>query len=248
METTNPVLNNRVVSEARVLPGGQSMTVQGTINKALMLFFILLVTAGWTWGRAHQPMGASGLQGIFLVGLIGGLALAIASAFKPAWTPVTAPLYAACEGLVLGFLSAVFEAKYPGIVVQAVGLTFGVLTAMLVGYKTGWLQATPALQKGLFVAMAGLMLFYVVVWIAAMFGIQPPAFINGGGPLGIAFSLVIVGMAALSLVLDFGFIESAARENVNKYMEWYGAFSLMVTLIWLYIEILRLLSKVNSRN
>jgi uncharacterized YccA/Bax inhibitor family protein len=131
---------------------------------------------------------------------------------------------------------------------QAVGLTFAVTFAMLMGYKAGWLQATAGLRKGLMIAMGGLMLFYVVVWIASMFGIHPPGFINGGGPLGIAFSLFVVGIASMSLILDFDIIESGSREGLEKYMEWYGAFALMVTLIWLYIEILRLLSKISRRN
>jgi len=118
----------------------------------------------------------------------------------------------------------------------------------LMGYKAGLLQATPGLRKGLMIAMGGIMIFYAIVWIASMFGIHPPGFLNGGGPLGIAFSLFVVGIAAMSLILDFDIIESGAREGLEKYMEWYGAFALMVTLIWLYMEILRLLSKVNRRN
>ena len=148
----------------------------------------------------------------------------------------------------MGILSAYFEMRYPGIVMQAVGLTFAVTFAMLMGYKAGWLQATPGLYKGLRIAIGGLFIFYVVVWIASMFGIHPPGFINGGGPLGIAFSLFVVGIASMSLVLDFDMIESASREGMEQYMEWYGAFALMVTLIWLYMEILRLLSKINRRN
>ncbi|MBI4309656.1 MAG: Bax inhibitor-1/YccA family protein [Candidatus Omnitrophica bacterium] len=248
MESSNPTLNNKVFTEARVYGSGQTMTVQGTVNKTLILFAVLGITAMWTWSKAFDPASAGILGVLFFGGMIGGLILAIASSFKPSWTPVSAPLYAACQGLFLGVLSAYFETRYPGIVMQAVGLTFAVMFAMLMGYKAGWLQATPGLRKGLMIGMGGLMLFYVVVWIASFFGIHPPAFINGGGPLGIAFSLVVVGLASLALVLDFDFIENAARQGVEKYMEWYGGFSLMVTLVWLYVELLRLLSKMNSRN
>ena len=248
MESSNPTLNENTFGAARVGVGQPAMTVQGTVNKTFILLAILVVTAAWTWSKTSDP-GSAGFLGItFMVSMIGGLILAIATSFKPKWSPVSAPLYAACEGLLLGILSAYFERSYPGIVVQAVGLTFAVTFAMLMGYKAGWLQATPGLRKGLMIAMGGLMLFYVVVWIASMFGIHPPGFINGGGPLGIAFSLFVVGIASMSLVLDFDFIETASREGLERYMEWYGAFALMVTLIWLYIEILRLLSKISRRN
>jgi len=248
MESSNPTLNERTFGAARVGIGMPAMTVQGTVNKTFILLAVLMATAMWTWSKTTDP-NSTGFLGItFMVSMIGGLILAVATSFKPKWSPVTAPLYAACEGLLLGILSAYFERSYPGIVMQAVGLTFAVTFAMLLGYKSGWLQATPGLRKGLMIAMGGLMLFYVVVWIASMFGIRAPGFINGGGPLGIAFSLFVVGIAAMSLVLDFDFIESASREGLEKYMEWYGAFALMVTLVWLYMEILRLLSKISRRN
>ncbi|MDE2221843.1 MAG: Bax inhibitor-1/YccA family protein [Candidatus Omnitrophica bacterium] len=248
MESSNPTLNERAFGAARVGIGEPAMTIQGTVNKTLILLGILMACAMWTWSQAYNPASQGLLSGVFFVSMIGGLILAVATSFKPKWSPITAPLYAACEGLLLGVLSAYFEARYPGIVMQAVGLTFAVTLAMLMGYKSGWLQATPGLRKGLFIAMGGLMIFYVVVWIASFFGIHPPGFINGGGPLGIAFSLFVVGIAALSLVLDFDLIESACREGLERYMEWYGAFALMVTLIWLYMEILRLLSKLNRRD
>lgn len=248
MESSNPTLNERTFGASRVGFGMPAMTVQGTVNKTFILLAILVAGAIWTWSKTSNPASAGFLGITFIASMIGGLVLAVATSFKPKWSAVTAPLYAACEGLLLGILSAYFEMRYPGIVIQAVGLTFAVTLAMLMGYKAGWLQATPGLRKGLMVAMGGLMLFYVVVWIASMFGIHPPGFINGGGPLGIAFSLFVVGIASMSLILDFDFIESASREGLDKYMEWYGAFALMVTLIWLYIEILRLLSKINRRN
>ncbi len=248
MQSSNPVLNERIFGAARVGVGQPAMTLQGTINKTLILFVVLVVTAGWTWSLASDPNTAKFAQMIFMGSMIGGLILGIATSFKPKWASITSPLYAACQGLFLGILSSYFEMKYPGIVMQAVGLTFTVTLAMLVGYKVGWLQATPGLRKGIMIATIGIGLFYLVVWGASFFGIQPPGFINGGGPLGIAFSLFVVGIAALALVLDFDFIESASREGLEKHMEWYGAFALMVTLIWLYVEILRLLSKLQRRD
>src|SRR5262249_1134929 len=146
---------------------------------------------------------------------------------------VTAPLYAACQGVFLGAISLFFERSYPGIVFQAVGLTMAVMFCMLIAYKTGWIRATEGLRRGLMLAMFGLMAFYGLVWIVSLFGIHPPSFINGGGAIGIGFSLFVVGIASLFLVIDFDFIERASQEGLEKYMEWYGAFSLMVTLIWL---------------
>jgi len=248
MESSNPTLNERTFGAARVGMGEAAMTVQGTVNKTFILLAVLVAAAMWTWSKTSDPSSAGFVSVTFIGSMIVGFILAMATSFKPKWSPVTAPLYAACEGLLLGILSAYFEMRYPGIVVQAVGLTFAVTFAMLMGYKAGWLQATPGLRKGLMIAMGGIMIFYAAIWIASMFGIHPPGFINGGGPLGIAFSLFVVGIAAMSLILDFDLIESYSREGVGKYMEWYGAFALMVTLIWLYMEILRLLSKINRRN
>ena len=244
MESSNPVLNNKAFTDAKVFGGGATMTIQGTVNKSLILLAILVGTAAWAWSLSTNPSA----KGFLTIGFMGcaivGFILALATSFKPGWAQITAPIYAACEGVVLGVLSLYFEARYPGIGVQAVGLTFAVTLAMLMGYKAGFLQATPGLRKGMMIAMGGLMLFYVVVWFASMFGVHPPGFISGNSPLGIAFSLLIVGLASMCLILDFDFIESASKQGLEKRMEWYGAFSLMVTLIWLYLEILRLFSKL----
>ena len=248
MESSNPVLNERTFGAARVGIGEPAMTVQGTVNKTFISLAILVVMATLAWSKIADPSVSGYMMMVAMVSGIIGFILAIVTSFKPVWAPYTTPFYAAFEGVVLGVISAFFEMRYPGIVMQAVGLTFAVTFAMLLGYKAGFLQATPGLRKGMMIAMGGLMIFYAIVWIASMFGIHPPGFINGGGPLGIAFSLFVVGIASLSLVLDFDMIESAAREGLGKYMEWYGAFALMVTLIWLYMEILRLLSKLNRRD
>ena len=249
METTNPTLNGNIFAKARASVGSsQTMTVQGTVNKTFILFAILLLTAGWSWMNAMNPerAGSSGI--ILMVSAIVGFILAIATSFKPNWSPITAPMYAACQGVFLGALSLFFEKSYPGIVIQAVGLTLAVMFCMLVAYQTGWIQATEGFRRGIMIAMVSLMVFYGIVWIASFFGVHPPAFINGGGILGIGFSLFVVGLAAMFLIIDFDFIERASQEGLEKYMEWYGGFSLMVTLIWLYMEILRLLSKINRRD
>ncbi|MEI7998035.1 MAG: Bax inhibitor-1/YccA family protein [Candidatus Omnitrophota bacterium] len=249
MQSSNPTLNGGAFAKARAAIGsGQTMTVQGTVSKTFILFAVLLLTAFWSWGNAFSPERAH-LVGISLMGsLIAGLILCLATVFKPNWSPVTAPLYAACQGVLLGALSLFFERSYPGIVVQAVGLTFAALFTMLVAYRTGWIQATEGFRRGLMIAMVTLMVFYGIVWIASLFGIHPPSFINGGGMIGIGFSLLVVGIATLNLILDFDFIERASQEGLERYMEWYGAFALMVTLIWLYMEILRLLSKLQRRD
>jgi uncharacterized YccA/Bax inhibitor family protein len=248
MQSSNPTLNERTFGAARVGVGEQAMTVQGTVNKAFILLVVLVAAACWTWSKAVNPANAGFTSVTFMGSMIVGLVLAIATSFNPKWSPITAPIYAACEGLLLGIVSAYYEMRFPSVVTQAVGLTFAVTFAMLMGYKAGWLQATPGLRKGLMIAMGGIFIFYMAVMIASFFGIHPPGFLNGGGPLGIAFSLFVVGIASLSLVLDFDFIESASREGLAQYMEWYGAFALMVTLVWLYLEILRLLSKINRRD
>lgn len=247
MESSNPTLNNKVFANAEVVGGAPTMTIQGTVNKSLILLALLVFSAFGTWSMA-SVMAPSAVMILLIASGIGGFILALVTTFKPDWAHITSPLYAVLEGVVLALLSAFFEMRYPGIVMQAVGLTFAVMMVMLLGYKAGWFAATPGLRKGMMIAMGGLMLFYAVVFIAGFFGVKQPGFINGGGPLGIAFSLFIVGLASMSLILDFDFIEQAAKNNVAKRMEWYGAFTLMVTLIWLYMEILRLLSKLQSRD
>jgi uncharacterized YccA/Bax inhibitor family protein len=173
--------------------------------------------------------------------------MALVTVLKKTWSPITAPIYALLEGLVLGSASAMVEMRYPGIAMQAVGLTFGTLFALLLAYRAGVIRATEKFKMGVFAATGGIMVFYLVQFVLGFFGVRFAA-INGSGPLGIVISLFIVVIAALNLVLDFDMIESGARAGAPKYMEWYGAFALMVTLIWLYLEILRLLTKLRSRD
>lgn len=217
-----------------------SMTVQGTANKTLVLLFISLITASWVWSNP------AGLMSLFWPAMIVGFITAMLTTFKREWAPITAPIYAAVEGVLLGGISAYFETMYPGIVMQSVGLTFGTMFALLAIYKAGIIKVTDNFRIGLFAATGGIALYYFLSIILNIFGINAPL-IHDGGMLGIGFSLVVVVVAALNLVLDFDFIEHGANMGAPKYMEWYGAFGLMVTLIWLYIEIIRLLSKLRDR-
>jgi uncharacterized YccA/Bax inhibitor family protein len=178
-------------------------------------------------------------------GLIGGLIFSLIAIFSPRKSVWAAPLYAVCEGLCLGALSAMFNAQTNGIVLQAVGLTFGVLFLMLLLYRTGAIKVTNKLRSGVIIATGAIALFYIVTWIASIFTSQ--TFLHDASPLSIGISVFIVIIAALNFLLDFDFIDRGAQMAAPKYMEWYGAFGLMLTLVWLYLEILRLLSKVNQR-
>jgi uncharacterized YccA/Bax inhibitor family protein len=203
----------------------------------------MLVTAGWTWNKFFTAGDPSAVMPYLLVGSIGGLILALVTVFKKTWAPATAPAYALVQGFALGAISAVMEAKFPGIVMQAVALTFGTLAALLMAYRSGLIRATENFKLGVVAATGGIMLVYLVSFVLSFFGKSIP-FIHESGWLGIGFSVFVVIIAALNLVLDFDFIESGVEQRAPKYMEWFGAFGLMVTLVWLYLEILRLLSKL----
>ena len=179
--------------------------------------------------------------------MIGGLIVAILTIFKKHLSPITAPIYALLEGVALGGLSAFFESMYPGIVFQAVTLTFGVLFALLFAYRSGLIKVTQNFRMGVVAATGGIAIVYLVSWLMNMFTGSGISMIHESGWMGIGFSAFVVVIAALNLVLDFDFIEAGAKQGAPKYMEWYGAFGLTVTLVWLYIEILRLLSKLRSR-
>jgi len=183
-----------------------------------------------------------------LVGGIGGLIVALVTVFKKTWAPVTAPLYAALEGLFVGAISAMFEARFPGIVMQAVMLTMGVLAALLMAYKSGLIKATENFKLGVVAATGGIALLYLVNIGMRLFGFDGMGFIHEASTFGILFSVFVVIIAALNLVMDFDFIESGVDAGAPKYMEWYAGFGLVVTLVWLYLEILRLLAKLQSRD
>jgi uncharacterized YccA/Bax inhibitor family protein len=257
MKTSNPALGDRTFQDfARAQYGGYSgdttsrMTLNGTVNKTGILLVCAMVTAGFAWMQFMQSRDMADVMPWLLTGMIGGFICAMITIFKKEWSPVTAPLYALLEGLVLGSLSAVFELRYPGIAIQAVGLTFGTLFAMLFLYRSGIIKVTDKFRMGVFAATGGIALFYFLEIILSFFHINFMGRygVEGSGLIGIGFSLLVVGIAALNLVLNFDVIERGVQAGAPKYMEWYGAFGIMVTLIWLYLEILNLLAKLNRRN
>ncbi len=247
MNTANPVLSTQSFSGFGYVNRGEAMTMPGTAAKTALLLLFLLLSASWTWLQFyHAGNNPTVVSTPMWVGVIGGFVLAIATAFKKEWAPYTSIPYALCEGLFLGAISAMLEVQFPGIVIQSAGLTFATLFCLLLAYQSGWIRVTDTFRLGIFAATGGIALVYFVSIILSFFGVSIP-FIYGNGAVSILFSLFVVGIAALNLVLDFDFIEQGARRGAPKYMEWYGAFALMVTLVWLYIEILRLLSKLRSR-
>ena len=257
MKTSNPALGERTFQDmSRSQYGGYQgdittrMTLNGTVNKTGILLVCAMATASWTWFQFLQSRDLATVTPWMLLGMIGGLICAMVTIFKKEWAAVTAPAYALLEGLVLGGLSAVFELRYPGIAIQAVGLTFGTLFVLLFAYRSGLIKVTDKFRLGIVAATGGIAVFYLIEMVLSFFHINFTGTygVNGSGAIGIGFSLIVVGIAALNLVLDFDFIERGVQYGAPKYMEWYGAFGIMVTLVWLYLEILRLLSKMRSRN
>ena len=252
MRSGNPVLNDKTFTRHVDLTGDDRMTLMGTVHKTAFLLILLVAFASITWkmvmtvNAEGQMVAAPGLFGYMIGGAIGGLIFALITIFKPTWAPVTAPIYAALEGLFIGALSAFAESKFPGIVLQATGLTFGILFALLGAYRSGLIKATENFKLGVAAATGGIFLVYMASFVLGMFGVAIP-FLHDATPIGIGISVFICIIAALNLVLDFDFIENGADNGAPKYMEWLGAFGLMVTLIWLYIEILHLLMKLRSR-
>lgn len=247
MQSSNPALSSsNFYSDLRAAPRGETMTIAGTINKSAILLLCLSLSAGWIWMKFLQQ-GAGATTPWMYGGAIAGFVLALVTVFKKEWAAMTAPLYALCQGLFIGGISAIMQASFPGIAIQAAFLTFGTLAAMLIAYRSGAIQVTEKFKLGLVAATGGIALIYLASIVMGFFGIQMP-YIFGNGVVGIGFSLLVVTIAALNLVLDFDFIAQSSQRNLPKYMKWYGAFALMVTLVWLYIEMLRLLSKLRSRD
>jgi len=240
MRSGNPVLTSKSFD---IAPEGERMTIGGTVNKTAILLALVLITAIYTWGRFYSTQDPKAVLPLVWIGAIGGLVVAFVTVIKKEWAGVTAPLYGLLEGFVVGGISAVFEASFPGIVIQAVGLTLGTLACLLMAYKSGLIKPTENFKLGVVAATGGIALLYLVSMVMSMFG-KPIGFIHESGTFGILFSLFVVVIAALNLVLDFDFIEAGAEQGAPKYMEWYGAFGLTVTLVWLYLEMLRLLSKL----
>jgi uncharacterized YccA/Bax inhibitor family protein len=243
MRSGNPALGADTFSRAPTIPGVDQMTLGGTVNKTALSLFILLITASYIWNRGAEDPA---LPAWILGAVIGGFIVAMVTVFKKTWAPITTPVYAALEGLALGGISVVFESRYPGIVSQAVFLTFGTLGALLLAYRSGLIRATENFKLGIVAATGGIALLYLASFVMGFFGMSIPL-IHSTGTWGILFSLFVVVIAALNLVLDFDFIETGVQRGAPKYMEWYGAFGLLVTLVWLYLEILRLLAKLQSR-
>lgn len=247
----NPTLRETAF-EGTVLQGisiGEEMTVRGTMNKFGFLFLMMMGTTIFSWSQFYK---GSNPMPLMLIGVFGGLALALVMGFKKQWSPYLAPAFALLEGLFVGSVSAyydyAFQTKYPGLVMQAVGLTLIVALVMFVLYQTRIIKVTAKFRSVITIATISIGVFYLIKWIASLaFGTTIGAFTNASTPLGIGFSVVVVCLAALNLLLDFDMIEKGTEAKAPKYMEWYGAFGLLVTLVWLYLEILRLLSKLKDR-
>lgn len=247
MRTANPALNDRAFRDASIGSFEERMTIEGTVNKTGLLLICAIATAAWTWHLFMQSKDVTVVGPLTLVGAIGGLVFALITVFKKTWAPFTAPIYALLEGLVLGGVSAMFEVRFPGIAIQAVSLTFGTLVVLLLVYRARLIPVTQNFRLGVVAATGGIFFVYLITMVLGFFGIHFGSSIYGNGIVGIGFSIFVVIIAALNLVLDFDFIERGAQSGAPKYMEWYGAFGLMVTLIWLYFEILRLLAKSRQR-
>jgi uncharacterized YccA/Bax inhibitor family protein len=259
MRTSNPVLNERAfrgggpvlgapehqqvpAPPGMTTPVGARMTVEGTIYKTALLLLICVAAATFTWDTTSPRGITPGLMMLTFVGLLG---TGIITAFRPRIAIVTGPIYAVASGLFIGVVSSFFEAAYPGIAQQAALGTIATLAAMLIAFRTGLIKATPRFIKIVVSATMGVMVLYFVSIAMRFFGMQMPL-LHDSGPLGIGISLAIIGLAAMNLVLDFHFIEQASAQGAEKRLEWFGAFGLLVTLVWLYLEILRLLAKLRD--
>ncbi len=246
MRSSNPVMTGRIYEKAGSALSDNVMTINGTINKIGLMLLLVIASASYTWNLVlGDDPGRVGTLAI--VGGIGGFIMALVTVFSPKSSPYTAPVYAILEGMFLGAISAVINARYPGVAFQAVLLTIGTLFTMLFLYRSGTIRATPKFRRGVMMATGAVFFAYMISWIMSLFG-MPVGFMHSSGPLGILISLVIIVIAALNLIMDFDFIEKGSQMGAPKYMEWYGAFGLIVTLVWLYIEFLRLLSRFAGRD
>jgi len=248
-KTSNPVMSEKAFARQSSY-ASEAMTINGTINKTALMLLLVVAAALYTWNKffsvVNPETAMSAVTPWLLVGGIGGLITALITVFRPQSSGISAPIYAVFEGLLLGGLSAMFESMYSGIVIRAVALTLAVFAVMLFLYRSGIIKVTKKFMMGVVAATGGVAVVYFISFFAGMFGADM-GFLYGSSNFSIGFSLVVVGIAALNLVLDFAFIERTAGSGAPKYMEWYGAFGLMVTLVWLYLEILRLLAKLAGR-
>ena len=242
LRSGNPTLSNKTFTpQAGTLSSNEVMTLDGTVNKTAISLGLLMLSAYYTY--------TNGIMDFIFIGFIGGFILALITIFKKEWSPVTVPIYAVLEGLALGGISSYYANAFePGIVPQAISLTLGILLALLLAYKSRIIKPTENFKLGLFAATGGIAIVYLISFIMSFFGASMPVMNPGNSSLlSIGFSLFVVVIASLNLVMDFDFIEHGAENGAPKYMEWYGAFGLLVTLIWLYLEILRLLAKLSRR-
>ena len=241
--TSNPALNSNTFKnpvDNNSLFLDKTMTIQGTVDKTAIALVLLIISAYYTF--------SSGMESMIYIGFIGGFVTALITIFKKEWSPFTVPIYAVLEGLALGSISYIYNLQYDGIVLQAISITVLVLFSLLFAYRSKIIKPTENFKLGLFAATGGIFLVYLISMIMSFFGTGLPIMNPQNASLmSIGFSLFVVVIASLNLVLDFDFIEEASEQGAPKYMEWYGVFGLLVTLIWLYLEILRLLAKLNSR-
>ena len=238
LRSGNPVLSKKTFDNT--ISSDNKMTIEGTVNKTAISLFLLV-------GAGYLTFNTINL--VLLIGCgIGGFILAIITVYKKEWAPITVPIYAVLEGGMLGGISYMYNSLYDGIVTNAILLTVAILVSLLIAYRSGYIKATENFKLGIFAATGGIAIVYLINFFMGFFGSGLGVMgVNNASPISIGFSIVVVIIAALNLVLDFDFIEEGAEKGAPKYMEWYGAFGLLVTLIWLYLEILRLLAKLNSR-
>lgn len=243
-QSGNPVFGGSAFRNQPRALVGERMSLQGAINKSFLLLVVLMVSALWPWSQVMQG-DVSSLGSTTLLGVVGGFILALIISFNASLAPYLSIPYAALEGLAIGAVSAMLESRYPGIAIQAVGLTFGVLASMLALYTFRVIRATERFRAVVVTGTMAIALVYLVSMLLQLFHIPTPVF--AATPLGIVISLVVIGFAALNLILDFDMIESGVAAGAPRYMEWYAGFGLLVTLVWLYMEILRLLSRLRER-
>lgn len=253
---SSPFLSDKAFDGARVASYDGEMTVSGTVNKTITLFLMMIIPAAFLWLKFDVQGGEgaeglsyafnNGLSGYMWGGLIVGFVASLVMMFKKSWAPYLAPVYAAAEGLFLGAVSLVFNTMYDGIVMNAVGITLLIFAAMLLAYRSGLLRATPMFTKVIMFATMGVGLFYLITMVMGMFDVE--SFYYGSSPLSIGISALIAGIAAFNFIMDFDFIEKQSAAGAPKYMEWFAGVALLMTLVWLYLEILRLLSKLQSRD
>jgi uncharacterized YccA/Bax inhibitor family protein len=241
-ETSNPVLKEGVFRALSGSAAEGAMTVRGTWNRVGILFALTVAAALFSWAFPYGDM--RGLGSKLALFTAAGFVLALVTLFRRDWAPYTAPAYAVAEGLVMGSLSRLFDLAYPGIVVQAVALTFGIFGSLLLLYRFQILRVTDRLRRAVAAATLGVCLVYLVGMVLHWVGGSGLGFLHQPTPFSILFSLFVIAVAAFNLVINFDFIDQVARLGAPRHMEWYAAFGLIVSLIWLYIEVLNLLAKL----